>query len=117
MRFGLRGDAILSSDDINEQERDYLHHHGDQPDRAGWRPIVPTDVRRFTGVCCRYTLQEMFMLTQSAAPAQRTLSLTMLGHVIKKQSCLSSWPQLRADLTDMKVATLLRFSVDDHQVL
>eukprot|EP00658_Telonema_sp_P-2_P080999 TRINITY_DN8185_c0_g1_i1.p1 TRINITY_DN8185_c0_g1~~TRINITY_DN8185_c0_g1_i1.p1 ORF type:complete len:528 (-),score=96.70 TRINITY_DN8185_c0_g1_i1:272-1855(-) len=69
-RFGLRGDRIASESDVKGDERSYLYHHGDEPDKAG------------------YTLQEMFMLAQSATPAQRTLSLSLLTHTIRTQSVL-----------------------------
>lgn len=41
-----------------------LHHHGEQPDLAG------------------YTLKEIFLLCRSTIPAQRVINLKLLGNII-----------------------------------
>ncbi|CAJ0965832.1 unnamed protein product [Ranitomeya imitator] len=63
-RFSLKGDLIPPDADVPTHLG--LHHHGDEAERAG------------------YSLQELFHLSRSQFIQQRTLSLQVLGRIVKK---------------------------------
>jgi hypothetical protein len=62
VRFDLQGRIIDPTNDIPRHKG--LHHHGDEPDKAG------------------YTLAELFYLARSQVPSQRSMVLTTLARII-----------------------------------
>ncbi|XP_074602531.1 uncharacterized protein LOC141856161 [Brevipalpus obovatus] len=61
-RFNFSGHLVL--DDVSVKEG--LHHHGDEPDRAG------------------YSLEDLFNFIQSTYDAQKILGLQVLGRIFEK---------------------------------
>ncbi|CAO3614797.1 unnamed protein product [Mucor hiemalis] len=62
VRFDLQGRVIDPNIEIPRHKG--LHHHGDEPEKAG------------------YTLAELFYLARSQVPSQRSMVLTTLGRII-----------------------------------
>lgn len=62
VRFDLQGRVIDPNLEIPRHKG--LHHHGDEPEKAG------------------YTLAELFYLARSQVPSQRSMVLTTLGRII-----------------------------------
>jgi hypothetical protein len=62
VRFDLQGRIIDHTREIPRHQG--LHHHGDEPDKAG------------------YTLAELFYLARSQVPSQRSMVLTTLARII-----------------------------------
>ncbi|XP_077120300.1 RNA polymerase II-associated protein 1 [Ranitomeya variabilis] len=96
-RFSLKGDLIAPDADVPTHLG--LHHHGDEAERAG------------------YSLQELFHLSRSQFIQQRTLSLQVLGRIVKKAkqgefASVLKGSMLRL-LLDAGFLFLLRFSIDD----
>jgi len=119
VRYDLQGRIIPKVTGASISTSEGLHHHGDRPSEAG------------------YNLQELFMLAQSKHPAQRASALSALAHAIRFNAAAEDkgvlpagegglgmapvgarlhWAAMRADLSYMKVATLLRFSMDDANI-
>lgn len=63
-RFGFEGELITKESDIPAHVG--LHHHGMEPDAAG------------------YTIEELFILTRSSFPQQKIVGLTTLAHIFDK---------------------------------
>ncbi|XP_046551211.1 RNA polymerase II-associated protein 1-like [Haliotis rubra] len=63
-RFDFHGNILPADSDLPVNQG--LHHHGNEPERAG------------------YTLEEMFQLARSSNIQQRTLALQVLARVISK---------------------------------
>jgi hypothetical protein len=63
-RFDFNGNVLTGSEGIPEYVG--LHHHGDEPDRAG------------------YTLEELFLLSRSNFLQQRVLAINTLAKIIEK---------------------------------
>ncbi|KAG8234309.1 hypothetical protein J437_LFUL013049, partial [Ladona fulva] len=80
-----------------------LHHHGSEPNRAG------------------YTLDELLILSRSAMTQQRTLALTTLATILKMakegfyDACLDE--PLLPLLVERDILTLFRFSLDENSHL
>ncbi|XP_048394300.1 RNA polymerase II-associated protein 1 isoform X1 [Stegostoma tigrinum] len=96
-RFSFHGDLIPPGVDLPLHLG--LHHHGEQPEQAG------------------YSLQELFHLARSQVIQQRTLALQTLARIIQKAkagdfSSLLKYSILRM-LLDAGLLFLLRFSLDD----
>ncbi|XP_073494912.1 RNA polymerase II-associated protein 1 [Phyllobates terribilis] len=96
-RFSLTGDLIPPDADVPTHLG--LHHHGEEAERAG------------------YSLQELFHLSRSQFIQQRTLSLQVLGRIVKKAkegefASVLKGSMLRL-LLDAGFLFLLRFSIDD----
>ncbi|XP_044128216.1 RNA polymerase II-associated protein 1 isoform X1 [Bufo gargarizans] len=96
-RFSLKGDLIPPDADMPTHLG--LHHHGEEAERAG------------------YSLQELFHLTRSQFIQQRTVSLQVLGRIVKKAkegefASVLKGSALRL-LLDAGFLFLLRFSIDD----
>ena len=64
MRFDFDGNILTGSKVVPEYLG--LHHHGDEPDRAG------------------YTLEELFLLSRSNFLQQRVLAINTLAKIIDK---------------------------------
>ncbi|CAO3596035.1 unnamed protein product [Absidia cylindrospora] len=64
LRFDLQG-RVVDPNDVNRVRQQELHHHGDQPDQAG------------------YTLAELFYLVRSQVPSQRALILNILTRILE----------------------------------
>ncbi|ORZ09829.1 hypothetical protein BCR42DRAFT_494772 [Absidia repens] len=64
LRFDLQG-RVVDPNDVNRARQQELHHHGDQPDQAG------------------YTLAELFYLVRSQVPSQRALILNILTRILE----------------------------------
>ncbi|KAI7906088.1 uncharacterized protein BX663DRAFT_498743 [Cokeromyces recurvatus] len=64
IRFDLQG--RIMDPNVNIPSYQGLHHHGDEPDKAG------------------YTLAELFYLTRSQVPSQRSMVLTTIARIIKR---------------------------------
>lgn len=65
LRFDFKGFPIDSESKPDIPLSAGLHHHGDDPQKAG------------------YTIQEILYLCRSTVPAQRVLNLQILGNIIK----------------------------------
>ncbi|XP_069773253.1 RNA polymerase II-associated protein 1 [Narcine bancroftii] len=96
-RFSFHGDLIPPGADVPTHLG--LHHHGEQPEEAG------------------YSLQELFHLSRSQIIQQRTLALQMLARVIQKAKAGDFASSLKHSimrmLLDAGCLFLLRFSLDD----
>eukprot|EP00062_Callorhinchus_milii_P005448 gi/632944866/ref/XP_007887734.1/ PREDICTED: RNA polymerase II-associated protein 1 [Callorhinchus milii] len=96
-RFSFRGDLIPADTDLPTHLG--LHHHGQEPEEAG------------------YSLQELFHLSRSQVIQQRTLALQTLAHIVQKAKdgvfSSSIKPSLLAILLDAGFLFLVRFSLDD----
>ncbi|XP_072283926.1 RNA polymerase II-associated protein 1 [Pyxicephalus adspersus] len=97
-RFSLKGDLIPPDEEIPTHMG--LHHHGEEAERAG------------------YSLQELFHLSRSQFIQQRTLSLQVLGRIVKKAKQGEFTSVLKGSvlrlLLDAGFLFLLRFSIDDN---
>ncbi|XP_075049158.1 RNA polymerase II-associated protein 1 isoform X2 [Mixophyes fleayi] len=96
-RFSLTGDLIPPHSEIPVHLG--LHHHGEEAERAG------------------YSLQELFHLSRSQFIQQRTLSLQVLGRIVKKAKQGEFVSVLKGSvlqlLLDAGFLFLLRYSLDD----
>ncbi|KAM3918262.1 RNA polymerase II-associated protein 1 [Leptodactylus fuscus] len=96
-RFSLKGDLIPPDADMPTHLG--LHHHGEEAERAG------------------YSLQELFHLSRSQFIQQRTLSLQVLGRIVRKAKQGEFASVLKGSvlrlLLDAGFLFLLRFSIDD----
>ncbi|KAG8449445.1 hypothetical protein GDO86_016194 [Hymenochirus boettgeri] len=96
-RFSLKGDLIPPHSEIPTHIG--LHHHGEEPERAG------------------YSLQELFHLSRSQFIQQRALSLQVLGRIVQKANQGDYMSTLKGSvvglLLDAGLLFLLRFSIDD----
>ncbi|XP_045186711.2 RNA polymerase II-associated protein 1-like [Mercenaria mercenaria] len=96
-RFDFHGNLVHDDADIPVNVG--LHHHGDEPERAG------------------YTLEELFTLARSTNNQQRVLALNTLSKVIKqaKEGNLEKMVQtpILPGIIDAGVIFLLRWSLDD----
>ncbi|TSN67143.1 RNA polymerase II-associated protein 1 [Bagarius yarrelli] len=96
-RFDFSGILIPPTEDLPTHLG--LHHHGEDPELAG------------------YSLQELFLLSRSQLTQQRSLALNTLAHILSKacageySSCLKG--NVLASLLDAGLLFLLRFSLDD----
>ncbi|XP_053366569.1 RNA polymerase II-associated protein 1 [Clarias gariepinus] len=96
-RFDFSGNLLPPTSDLPTHLG--LHHHGEEPELAG------------------YSLQELFLLSRSQLTQQRSLALNTLAHILSKarageySSCMKS--NVLASLLDAGLLFLLRFSLDD----
>nr|XP_061798928.1 RNA polymerase II-associated protein 1-like [Nerophis lumbriciformis] len=96
-RFDFNGTLIPPTEDLPTHLG--LHHHGDEPERAG------------------YSLQELFLLSRSQLIQQRSLALSTLGNILSKARAGDYHSSLQgsmlATLLDAGLVFLLRFALDD----
>ncbi|KAF1804342.1 hypothetical protein FB192DRAFT_1372355 [Mucor lusitanicus] len=103
VRFDLQGRIIDQTQDIPRHKG--LHHHGDEPDKAG------------------YTLAELFYLVRSQVPSQRSMVLTTLARIITlaKKAAPSEpvWQHVLSVFTGKEhAATIyLRSALDDRNLI
>ncbi|KAK4520406.1 NodB homology domain-containing protein [Mucor velutinosus] len=103
VRFDLQGRIIDQTQDIPRHKG--LHHHGDEPDKAG------------------YTLAELFYLVRSQVPSQRSMVLTMLARIItlakKAASTEPVWNHVLSVFTGKEhtAAIYLRSALDDRNLI
>ncbi|MCJ8737002.1 hypothetical protein PDJAM_G00018760 [Pangasius djambal] len=96
-RFDFSGILLPPTEDLPTHLG--LHHHGEEPELAG------------------YSLQELFVLSRSQLTQQRSLALNTLAHILSKarageySSCVKG--NVLASLLDAGLLFLLRFSLDD----
>ncbi|KAK3537597.1 hypothetical protein QTP70_016995, partial [Hemibagrus guttatus] len=96
-RFDFSGNLLPPTEDLPTHLG--LHHHGEEPELAG------------------YSLQELFLLSRSQLTQQRSLALNTLAHILSKarageySSCIKG--NVLASLLDAGLLFLLRFSLDD----
>lgn len=97
-RFDFAGTLIPPTEDLPTHLG--LHHHGEEPERAG------------------YSLQELFLLSRSQVIQQRSLALNTLANVIYKarcgEYCCSLKSSVLSSLLDAGLVFLLRFALDDN---
>ncbi|CAI2173272.1 8795_t:CDS:1 [Funneliformis geosporum] len=96
-RFDFHGNILEKDADIPTYMG--LHHHGDNPDQAG------------------YTLSELFHLSRSRVPSQRIIPLNVIGRImrkvrkghygIEKDKGIAEW------MIKMKLPIYLRTALDD----
>ncbi|CAL8290542.1 unnamed protein product [Gadus morhua 'NCC'] len=97
-RFDFAGSLISPHEDLPTHLG--LHHHGEEPELAG------------------YSLQELFLLSRSQVIQQRSLSLNTLASILTKAragqfaSALSR--SVMTTLLDAGLLFLLRFALDDN---
>uniref|UniRef100_A0A8C5AEC1 RNA polymerase II associated protein 1 n=1 Tax=Gadus morhua TaxID=8049 RepID=A0A8C5AEC1_GADMO len=97
-RFDFAGSLISPHEDLPTHLG--LHHHGEEPELAG------------------YSLQELFLLSRSQVIQQRSLSLNTLASILTKAragqfaSALSG--SVMTTLLDAGLLFLLRFALDDN---
>ncbi|KAJ4461636.1 putative RNA polymerase II-associated protein 1 [Paratrimastix pyriformis] len=95
-RFGFDGEIIAATADLPTSLG--LHHHGDDPDQAG------------------YTIAELLHLSMSQAPGQRTLAINMIGAIlVKARETPDRHGLLYRLLEQFDVAILLRVALDAPQ--
>ncbi|RXG72509.1 RNA polymerase II-associated protein 1 [Armadillidium vulgare] len=100
-RFNFQGDLLPYDSDISWREG--LHHHGEEPGRAG------------------YSLDELFLFVRSQVIQQRHLGLKTLGNIVKNafeglyDSCFEV-PIIQL-MVDAGLVLLLRFAIDDKTPL
>ncbi|XP_061897618.1 RNA polymerase II-associated protein 1 [Entelurus aequoreus] len=96
-RFDFNGTLIPPTEDLPTHLG--LHHHGEEPERAG------------------YSLQELFLLSRSQLIQQRTLALSTLGNILSKARAGEYHSTLKGSilstLLDAGLIFLLRFALDD----
>uniref|UniRef100_A0A669EI03 RNA polymerase II associated protein 1 n=1 Tax=Oreochromis niloticus TaxID=8128 RepID=A0A669EI03_ORENI len=96
-RFDFAGTLIPPTEDLPMHLG--LHHHGEEPERAG------------------YSLQELFLLSRSQVIQQRTLSLSTLANILSKARAGEYMSVLKGSVTstllDAGLLFLLRFALDD----
>ncbi|XP_029316428.1 LOW QUALITY PROTEIN: RNA polymerase II-associated protein 1 [Cottoperca gobio] len=96
-RFDFAGTLIPSTEDLPTHLG--LHHHGEEPDRAG------------------YSLQELFLLSRSQLIQQRCLALSTLANILSKARAGEYLSFLKGSvvstLLDAGLLFLLRFALDD----
>lgn len=96
-RFDFAGTLIPPTQDLPTHLG--LHHHGEEPERAG------------------YSLQELFLLSRSQLIQQRSLALSTLANILSKAGCGEYRSSLNgsvlSSLLDAGLLFLLRFSLDD----
>lgn len=103
VRFDLQGRIIDQTKDIPRHQG--LHHHGDEPDKAG------------------YTLAELFYLVRSQVPSQRSMVLTTLARIItlakKAAPTEPVWHHVLSVFTGKEhAATIyLRSALDDRNLI
>ncbi|KAI9478369.1 MAG: hypothetical protein EXX96DRAFT_650696 [Benjaminiella poitrasii] len=109
VRFDLQGRMMDPASFIPSHQG--LHHHGDEPDKAG------------------YTLAELFYLTRSQVPSQRSMVLSTISRIIKrakkmiKQKEVSEedhkvWSQILSVFTGKEhaAAVYIRSALDDRHL-
>jgi hypothetical protein len=103
VRFDLQGRIIDSTMDIPHHKG--LHHHGDEPEKAG------------------YTLAELFYLVRSQVPSQRSMVLITIARIIttaKKAAATEPvWNQVLAIFTgkEHSATIYLRSALDDRNLI
>lgn len=104
VRFDLQGRVIDPNLEIPRHKG--LHHHGDEPEKAG------------------YTLAELFYLARSQVPSQRAMVLTTLGRIITQAKILhvkegdAVWAHVMTVFTGKEHAAsiYLRSALDDRNL-
>ncbi|KAL6105600.1 rpap1 [Pungitius sinensis] len=96
-RFDFAGTLIPPTEDLPTHLG--LHHHGEEPERAG------------------YSLQELFMLSRSQLIRQRSLALGTLANILSKARAGEYRSVLKGSVVstvlDAGLLFLLRFALDD----
>ncbi|KAM9341123.1 RNA polymerase II-associated protein 1 [Symphorus nematophorus] len=96
-RFDFAGTLIPPTEDLPTHLG--LHHHGEEPERAG------------------YSLQELFLLSRSQIIQQRSLALSTLANILSKGRAGEYLSVLKGSvmstLLDAGLLFLLRFALDD----
>ena len=92
-RFGFDGRALTATESSAIAVTAGLHHHGLDPDSAG------------------YTLDEITMLCRSSVPAQRVANYTILSHILAR-AWLHDLALLRTCLRSHNVAIAIRMGLD-----
>uniref|UniRef100_A0A3P8TYU8 RNA polymerase II associated protein 1 n=1 Tax=Amphiprion percula TaxID=161767 RepID=A0A3P8TYU8_AMPPE len=96
-RFDFTGSLIAPTEDLPTHLG--LHHHGEEPDRAG------------------YSLKELFLLSRSQIIQQRSLALSTLANILSKARAGEYLSVLKGNvvssLLDAGLVFLLRFALDD----
>ncbi|XP_059376536.1 RNA polymerase II-associated protein 1-like [Carassius carassius] len=96
-RFDFAGSLIPPTEDVPTHLG--LHHHGEEPELAG------------------YSLQELFLLSRSQLNQQRNLAVSTLANILAKARAGEYISSLKgsvlSSLLDSGVLFLLRFSLDD----
>ncbi|KAI9004855.1 hypothetical protein CLU79DRAFT_841181 [Phycomyces nitens] len=107
LRFDLHGRPVNPLVEVPRHQG--LHHHGDEPEKAG------------------YTLAELLHLVRSQVPSQRAMILTTIGRIIEhSKRCLGSnkpedsWAHevMRVLLRpDLAITLYLRSALDDRSLV
>ncbi|XP_056249486.1 RNA polymerase II-associated protein 1 [Seriola aureovittata] len=96
-RFDFAGSLIPPTEDLPTHLG--LHHHGEEPERAG------------------YSMQELFLLSRSQLIQQRSLALSTLANILSKARTGEYMSVLKGSVTstllDAGLLFLLRFALDD----
>ncbi|XP_069574258.1 RNA polymerase II-associated protein 1 [Brachyistius frenatus] len=96
-RFDFAGTLVPPTEDLPTHLG--LHHHGEEPERAG------------------YSLQELFLLSRSQIIQQRSLALGTLANILSKARAGEFLSGLKGSVTstllDAGLLFLLRFALDD----
>ncbi|XP_039992722.1 RNA polymerase II-associated protein 1 [Xiphias gladius] len=96
-RFDFAGSLIPPTEDLPTHLG--LHHHGEEPERAG------------------YSLQELFLLSRSQVIQQRSLALSTLANILSKTHAGEYLSVLKGSvksiMLDAGLLFLLRFALDD----
>ncbi|CAO3623608.1 unnamed protein product [Cunninghamella echinulata] len=103
LRFDLHG-KVVDQNDLTKKQQQELHHHGDQPDLAG------------------YTLAELFYLVRSQVPSQRALVLNCLTKILETAKKDKTNPQNQSILYvfhrhDVAATLYIRSALDDRHLV
>ncbi|KAI9304606.1 hypothetical protein BJ944DRAFT_83015 [Cunninghamella echinulata] len=103
LRFDLHG-KVVDQNDLAKKQQQELHHHGDQPDLAG------------------YTLAELFYLVRSQVPSQRALVLNCLSKILETAKKDKTDPQNQSILhvfhrRDVAATLYIRSALDDRHLI
>ncbi len=97
-RFDFNGNLLNQTENVSYKLG--LHHHGNEPDLAG------------------YSIDELVHLTRSSFDQQRTLAIQTLSNIIEKAQCGEYHLQLKdpllSQLIDNGIIFILRFSLDSQ---
>ncbi|CAB3359660.1 Hypothetical predicted protein [Cloeon dipterum] len=96
-RFDFQGNLLPPNADVHVAKA--LHHHGDEPERAG------------------YTLEELLLFSRSSVIQQRTIGISTIANILRLAKegrfdlCFEE--QIVPQLVGAGVFAVLRFSLDD----
>ncbi|XP_065833777.1 RNA polymerase II-associated protein 1-like isoform X2 [Oscarella lobularis] len=93
VRFDFNGSIVPKDADVATREG--LHHHGENPEAAG------------------YTLSELFQMARSNVIQQRVLSLRVLARILTQRIDVEDYDEVTSFLANGALPLLTRWALDD----